>query len=113
MSHTVASYALWHDLPEKEHEHWSSLLEPHSLGALFSKQTYAAWRDIPSTYVICELDRVVPVEIQQQMIRTAKDDQPKAFDVVEKLKCGHEPLLSNIDELVSIVQQAAKGTGEW
>ena len=80
---------------------------------MWSSQSYAAWQDIPSTYVVCELDRVMPVERQEGMIKNAKEVQPKAFDIVETLQAGHEPILSKIGELVKIVEKAARGEGNW
>ena len=102
----VALHAIFHDIHTSEGEHWASLLEPHSVGAMWSEQTYAAFRDIPSTYVVCELDRIVPVGQQEGMISNAKEVEPSAFDVVERLQSGHEPNLSVIGDLVGAVQRA-------
>ena len=104
----AALYAMFHDIPTSEGEHWASLLEPHSLGAMWSDQTYAAFIDISSTYVVCELDRIVSVEQQEGMIRNAKEIEPSAFDVVERLQSGHEPIFSKIGELVGIMERAAR-----
>lgn len=101
----------FHDLPEEDAQHWSALLKPQSLGAMWSKQTYAAWKDIPSTYVVCLQDRVLPVGRQEEIIKKAREVQPKALDVVERLESGHEPILSKIDELVKIVKRAASVDG--
>ena len=76
---------------------------------MWSDQTYAAFKDIPSTYVVCELDRVVSVEQQEGMIENAKEVQPRAFDVVERLQSGHEPIVSKISELVGVIERAARG----
>lgn len=104
----VALYAFFHDIPVSEGEHWASLLEPHSVDAMWSNQTYAAFKDIPSTYVVCMLDRIVPVEQQEGMIKNTKEVQSTAFDVVERLQSGHEPNLSNIEELVGVMERAAR-----
>ena len=104
----AALYALFHDIPISEGEHWASLLEPHSVGAMWSDQKYAAFKHIPSTYVVCMLDRIVPVEQQEGMIRNAKEVHSTAFDVVERLQSGHEPNFSKIDELVGIIERAAR-----
>lgn len=108
ISKDAALYALFHEIPASEGEHWASLLEPHSVGAMWSEQTYAAFMDIPSTYVVCELDRVVPMEQQESMIRNAKEVEPSAFDVVERLQSGHEPFYSEVKTLVSVVERAAR-----
>ena len=98
---------MFHELPPTEADHWISMLKPQSIGALWSEQKYAAWQDIPSTYVVSELDRVIPASVQTTMIEKAKAAQPKAFDVVERIECGHEPILNKIDNLVLIVKRAA------
>ncbi len=103
-------YALFHDLPTEEAEHWSSQLKPQSVKAIWSTQTYEAWKDIPSTYIVCEKDRVIQPEKQEEMIANARAVQPMAFDVVERLDCGHQPILSNVQEMVEIVKRAAKTT---
>lgn len=108
VSKDAALYAMFHDIPVSEGEHWASLLEPHSVGAMWSDQTYAAFEDIPSTYVVCELDRIVPVQQQEGMIRNAQEVAPSAFDVVERLQSGHEPIFSKVGELVGIVERAAR-----
>ncbi|KAL6720030.1 hypothetical protein ACLMJK_001951 [Lecanora helva] len=113
ISPQAAAFMFFHDLPEAESQHWASILKPHSLGAMWSSQTYTAWQDIPSTYVVCNLDRVMPVEKQEAMIRHAREVQPKAFDVVERVDSGHEPILSKIDDLVGVVERAIKGAGTW
>ena len=112
ISPPFAVEGLFHDIPSSNGEHWASFLQTHSVGALWSKQTYAVWKDIPSTYVLCELDRIIPATEQETMIQRAKEIQPKAFGVVERLDCGHEPIYSKISELVGIVEKAIKD-GVW
>ena len=109
----TATFMFFHDLPEAESQHWSSLLKPHGLRAMWSTQTYAAWQDIPSTYVICNLDRVMPIQKQEEMIKYTKQVQPKAFNVVERIESRHGPILSKLDDLVTIVERAANETGAW
>ena len=59
--------------------------------------------------MVCELDRAVSVEQQERMIRNAKEEQSGAFDVVERLQSGHEPILSKVGELVGVMERAARG----
>ena len=56
--------------------------------------------------MVSALDRAVPVEQQEGMIRNARES---AFDVVEKLQSGHEPTLGKIRDLVGVEERAAKG----
>ncbi|KAF2231059.1 hypothetical protein EV356DRAFT_507857 [Viridothelium virens] len=107
MNKEPAMYAVFHDLEPTKAEHWYSLSGQQSVSAMWSKQKYEAWRDIPSTYVHCLNDRVIPPDFQAQMVRNAKDIQPNAFDVEERLRCGHNPVLSNVGDLVAILKKAA------
>jgi fermentation-respiration switch protein FrsA (DUF1100 family) len=47
----------------------------------------AAWRHIPSTYVVCTQDMAIPVEWQRELFA------PRADEVVE-LEAGHSPFFS-------------------
>ena len=112
ISSKAAAFVFFDELSEPEREHYSSLLKPHSIGAIWSAQSYGAWRDIPSTYVVCEKDKVIPSRRQEEMIRNARRVQPRAFDVVERLDTGHDPILTKIDGLVDVVKRATKGD-DW
>ena len=74
-------------------------------------QTYAAYKDIPSAYVMCTLDRVLPLQKQEEMVKRAQAVQPKAFDVVERLESGHEPILSVTPELAEVVKKMVETKG--
>ncbi|KIX08915.1 uncharacterized protein Z518_03572 [Rhinocladiella mackenziei CBS 650.93] len=43
-------------------------LKSQGYGALWSKSTYAAWRAVESTYVMCERDEAILVQAQQGMV---------------------------------------------
>lgn len=57
--------------------------------------TEAAWRTIPSTYVVCADDRATPPEFQRSQAR-------RATTVVE-LATGHHPMLSRPDLLADLI----------
>ena len=107
MDKEPALYAVFHDLDPAEAEHWYSLTTRQSVAAMWSKQKHEAWKDIPSTYVHCLNDRVIPPELQAQMVQNVKETQPKAFDVEVQLATGHNPVLSKINELVAVLKKAA------
>jgi pimeloyl-ACP methyl ester carboxylesterase len=58
--------------------------------------------EIPSTYVICTKDRIVPPPLQRRLVRDRQ-----VTDVVE-LDAGHHPQLSRIDELAGVLHQRAR-----
>ena len=43
-------------------------LRPHSYRTFYSKLTYAAWRHVPSTYLVCTKDMAIPEAVQRLMI---------------------------------------------
>lgn len=73
-------------------------LLPHSLTAQKEKVTAAAWKTIPSTYVVCELDNALPVAAQEAMAARAGH--------VVRLPTSHSPFLSRPDDVVRIIEAA-------
>ncbi|KAI9691967.1 MAG: hypothetical protein M1820_009645 [Bogoriella megaspora] len=112
VSKEAAMYASFHDLTSEEGEKYYAMYKPQSVSAMWSKQVAnEAWREIPSTYVYCTTDRIIPLEGQEQMVRNARELQPTAFDVEVTLETGHNPALSKVDELVEVVKKAAAQSG--
>lgn len=72
-------------------------------------QTYAAWRHIPSTYVIGEQDQTVfTPQVAQIMIEEARRLEPGAFDVVEVCEGGgHCLMISRPQWLADVLRRAA------
>jgi pimeloyl-ACP methyl ester carboxylesterase len=74
-------------------------LTSQSVLAFTDVTTRAAWREIPSTYVITEDDGAIPVFAQEAMAaRTAS---------IERMKASHSPFLSAPEDLADIVAAAA------
>ena len=67
-----------------------------SLVALGQQVTKAAWRTVPSTYVVCERDRAIPVAAQETMARRA--------DRVLRMPTSHSPFLSRPAQLAGILR---------
>jgi pimeloyl-ACP methyl ester carboxylesterase len=76
-----------------------SQLRPSTYLHVKQSPTAAAWRDIPSTYVICEHDRALPASGQEQMARRATN--------VHRLPCSHSPMLSRVPETAAIIADVA------
>lgn len=47
-------------------------LRPQTYGPFWSKNTYAAWKHVPSTYVVCENDEALPPQAQKDMVANAR-----------------------------------------
>lgn len=79
-----------------------------SIGVLWSKTTYAAWRTIPTTVVLCEKDVTVPLQMVEDMVVAAQANEPNMIDVVERNEtAGHFPMLSQPDWTVDMLRRAA------
>jgi pimeloyl-ACP methyl ester carboxylesterase len=63
-----------------------------------------AWREKPSTYVVCAEDRATPPEVQREFARRA--------DSVVELPSGHHPMLSRPELLAGVLAKAAATPGE-
>ena len=65
--------------------------------------TNAAWRAVPSTYVVCERDQAIPVVAQEAMSARAGE--------VLRLPAGHSPLLSHPRELAALLRPIVERAG--
>ncbi|KAF2421125.1 alpha/beta-hydrolase [Tothia fuscella] len=101
---TVAdgNYRFYHDVDPAIADENSAKLQHHAFKTFRSEQTYAAWKHIPSTYVVCEEDRAVPAEVQEHMA-----SQEGGLWTVKSLKSSHSPFLSMPKDLAEIIRKAA------
>lgn len=80
-------------------------LAPYSAKpCMFTPATYEAYRDIPSTYLLCEKDASIPFDLQKAMVATAGED------LVKPTICGagHSPMLSTPHVVFEVIDKAAK-----
>ncbi|MCU1610668.1 MAG: hypothetical protein JWM45_2584, partial [Pseudonocardiales bacterium] len=79
-----------------------------SLAAVSQPLTQTSWRNIPSTYVLCENDCAIPPAAQEQMARRAAR--------VQRLDTSHSPFLSQPSRVADILRNelraAAGGLNE-
>jgi pimeloyl-ACP methyl ester carboxylesterase len=59
----------------------------------------AAWRTIPSTYVVCTLDRAIPPAVQRRLAQ-------RAAETVE-LTSSHSPFFSHPEAVASLIARCA------
>ncbi|RDW75805.1 hypothetical protein BP5796_06626 [Coleophoma crateriformis] len=74
---------------------------------LFSDLTVEPWRIVPSTYILCEADNAIPIQVQEGMIAHAQSIAPNAFDVIERCSAGHSPFLSQPEWLAEKLIKSA------
>ncbi|KAJ5771855.1 hypothetical protein N7520_002384 [Penicillium odoratum] len=79
-------------------------LKPHSYQCFHSPCTYAAWKEIPSTYLYCLQDAAIPIAVQKMMV----EETAKGFPInTETVDASHSPFISKPDELAAAIRRAA------
>lgn len=84
-------------------------LAPQSLGVYFSTATYAAWMDIPSSFLAGKADQsaITPTMVEK-MIEGAQQIEPSAFDTVEHCEeGGHCVMISHPVWTANALRRAA------
>jgi hypothetical protein len=83
----------------------------HSYRSFFSKNEYAPWLEVPSTYVICTKDNAIPEAVQRGMIEGARahgQEQGKEVNMAQVvLDASHTPFVSVPEELGKAVRKCA------
>ncbi|KAI1740507.1 Alpha/beta hydrolase fold-1 [Xylaria scruposa] len=69
-------------------------IRPQSLGAFWSTTEHAAWRFIPTTYILTLKDKPSTVAAARYLIDTAKASGTHKIDRVIELQTGHSPFIS-------------------
>lgn len=103
--HCLQPEVFYNDLPEADQKHWFSTCRPHVMATLRGKTTGAAWKVIPTSYLLCEDDLAVVPQYQEAMIKAVQNAGAE-IDVT-RFKCGHSPFLSKVDETAEWVRRVA------
>jgi pimeloyl-ACP methyl ester carboxylesterase len=74
-------------------------LRPHSRLSFEQPVRSVAWRDVPSTYVICDRDQAIPVPAQEAMSARAGS--------THRLDSDHSPFLTDPDAVVGLIRAIA------
>ncbi|KAF2502746.1 alpha/beta-hydrolase, partial [Lophium mytilinum] len=90
------------DLDPATRKAMAEKLESHSWGSFITETTHAAWREVPSTYLICENDNCLPAFVQELMTNT-----PGSLFEVERCSAGHFPTLSMPKFTADVIRRAA------
>ncbi|KAL9622886.1 MAG: hypothetical protein Q9160_002812 [Pyrenula sp. 1 TL-2023] len=85
---------IYQDCSEEQVNNLIAELRPHSLAVFWTKTTHAAWRVIPTTYVICGKDSPSTVVAANWLIDAAKSSGTHAIDRVVRRDVGHSPFIS-------------------
>ncbi|CAD0112174.1 unnamed protein product [Aureobasidium uvarum] len=95
-----SSYILYNDVDASLAEACAAQLDLQAKGCFESKQTYAAWKYIDSTYIVCSRDNAIPKQAQVAMA-----SQPGGRFTIEYLDAGHSPFLSVLHQTVEMIRK--------
>ena len=97
-----ARRSLFHELPEAEADSWMAKLQPQPAHDWDRELTYCGWMELSSVYLVCEADRLLPVDLQVQLAEIAGS---------EFLRCeaGHMVHLSDPGKVVEVVKGVLEG----
>lgn len=97
----------YHDLPAEEGKEWVAQLTPQSLKSLFEggEYSYAGWQDVPVWDIGTIEDKGLPVVVQRAHVGMARS--MGASVVHKEFRSSHSPFLSQSDEVVQLLLDAA------
>lgn len=104
----------YNDLSAEEGKYWVSKLKTQASATFVSPANYAAWKDIPSWYLIPQQDKTVPPDTQRAIVKEAREYHvsvggPGRGDrmlTIEEIDAGHSPFLSRPEETADFIERA-------
>lgn len=94
--------ALYNDIADEPAGRALDELVNQSRRSFTDRLTSAAWRDIPSTYVLCEDDRAIPLAMQERMATRATASRWIAG--------GHSPYLAAPHRFATVIDEILRST---
>jgi hypothetical protein len=108
---TLNAVPSWHslftNLPEDQGLHWVAEMPGHSRISFSNPATYAAYKDIPITYMLCEDDLVIPPAVQRSMVGMVEKETGRKVDV-HSFHAGHVPNVTAWEDVVKTIRLAAE-----
>lgn len=97
----------YNDMTEEHAAEVKKTLKHHSQKAFMSKLSYPAYRDIPTTYILCTKDNAIPIAAQEGWVEGAK----KLGSHIEtfRLEASHSPFYSMPDKVAAICFKSVAG----
>lgn len=97
----AARHMFYGDATEAQAVAAARRLTPEHVGTVTAPITRAAWRSVPSTYVVTERDAAILPEVQHRLARNASRTLT--------IDSGHSPMLTRPDELTALLVGTVRG----
>jgi hypothetical protein len=99
---------MYQDVPEAEVAVIAAQLVPQSLAGNWCTSSFAAWRWIPSTYVVTLRDQKATVAAEEWIVESAVESGRCAIDRVVRREVGHSPFWSQAEWMAGLLVEEAK-----
>ncbi|KAF2688409.1 alpha/beta-hydrolase [Lentithecium fluviatile CBS 122367] len=100
-----AANVFYNDLSQEQQQEWYAKTKHHTFATKQAKATAASWKEIPTSYLLCEDDLAIPAFAQEAMTGMVRDMGGEIE--VERIKSGHSPFLSRPGEVVGWLRRVA------
>ena len=92
---------LYNDFTPEQAAPWLEKLQCQPSEGWDGVVSYGGGKDVPSTYLMCEGDAVLPPAMQRDMAA-------RAGSTVETCKAGHMAILSDLEAVADVVKRAVE-----
>ena len=104
-----ATHCFYGDLSPEDQEMWIARLRHQKFDTIMkSPVTYAAWKSVPTTYILCTKDEAIGYETQLGLVERAGKEGIHVK--TERLEASHSPFLSMPEAVVEAIRRAALET---
>ncbi|KAJ7918517.1 Alpha/beta hydrolase fold-1 [Mycena leptocephala] len=98
------------DLSPEDALSWATQMIDHSAVSFGQKVTYAAYKDIPASYLFCEADKCVTPEVQTKIIAAMESEMGGKTVDRYSVKAGHGINVSQPKAVVAVIRKALGDT---
>lgn len=97
-------FYFYNDLAPEKQEYYTALLvqQPASVHMARLTADPAAYKFLPTSYVICEQDNALPMPFQETVVEGVRKDGGQMRHVY-RLESSHSPMISKPQEVVGII----------
>ncbi|KAJ4318650.1 hypothetical protein N0V84_006738 [Fusarium piperis] len=96
-------------MPKDEGELWAAKLVKHSSTSFANTLTYAGFKDVPVSYLVCENDKTISPQVQRAGIDMIEQESGNKVDVTT-INADHVPPVSSLVEVVDWIIGVAERT---
>jgi len=98
--------------PADEGAAWAAKFLEHSAPSFGTELTHAGYKDVPTSWLLCEDDDCIPPSLQQTAIERIEKASGKKVDVTRG-KYDHCPNLEDPEGVMGWIERAAERGGAW